>query len=266
MNTAVVVNEVTISETAIANEAQHHPAATPEAAWDEAAEALIVRQVLLQEAHRRGIVPDVRTDDTGRRELAEEAVIRGLLEETVDAESPSEAECRAYFDAHQDKFRSPDLFEASHILFAAPREDAQRYETAVEAAKTAIATLSEAPDMFAQLARQLSDCSSATSGGHLGQIGRGDTVPEFETFLYNLEEGQLCPVPVKTRFGAHVLLVHRRVLGEALPYEAVRERVEAYLAERAWRAAVAKFVAGLVAAAEVRHVAQASRPASSEVA
>lgn len=257
MSTAVLVNDVPITLEAIAAEAQYHPASTPEVAWDEAVEALIVRQVLLQEAHRRRIVPEPGTDAAGRRELVEEATVRGLLEEAVEAESPDEAACRAYFDANPERFRSPDLFEASHILFAAPREDAARYSAAVEAAESTIARLNGAPEKFPELARQYSDCPSATSGGHLGQIGRGDTVPEFETFLYNLDEGQLCPVPVKSPFGAHVLYLHRRILGQPLPYESVRDRIEEYLADRAWRGAVAAFVAELVDAADVRRFAAA---------
>ena len=51
---------------------------------------------------------------------------------------------------------------------------------------------------LAELAQQLSACSSAAQGGNLGQISRGQTVPEFETFLFNLEPGQICPVPVGT--------------------------------------------------------------------
>lgn len=251
MGPSILVNDERIAADEIAAEAQHHPSETPEAAWDAAAEALVVRQVLLQEARKRGIEPDQRTDRLGRRELEEEAMIRQLLEDAVSARSPTEQECRDFFEQHPERFRSPDLFEASHILFAAPREEAEQYSRAVDAAKSAIETLRDAPEQFPRLARELSDCSSASSGGHLGQIGRGDTAPEFETFLYNLEEGQLCPVPVKTPFGAHVLYLHKRILGEPLPYEAVREKIEQYLAERAWRDSLAAFIGRLVNAAEV---------------
>ena len=72
---------------------------------------------------------------------------------------------------------------------------------------------------------ELSACPSAAQGGHLGQISRGQTVPEFETFLYNLEVGQICPVPVKTRFGYHVLRLDRRIEGRQLPFEAVSDRI-----------------------------------------
>lgn len=251
MTTTILVNDVPIAAEAIAAELQHHPADSTEAAWNAAAEALIVREVLLQEARQRGVLPAPRVDGAGRRELEEEATIRALLEVAIDAAAPTEEECRRFFEANPDRFRSPDLFEASHILLAASREDRKRYAEAVATAERIISTLSDAPELLPKLARELSDCSSASSGGHLGQIGRGDTAPEVETFLYNLEEDQLCPVPVKTRFGAHVLYLHKRMLGAALPYEAVGERIERYLAERAWRDALAAFIARLLNAAEI---------------
>ena len=49
---AITVNGVGVSEEAIRLEAQHHPADNPGAALTEAARALVIRELLLQE--RRG--------------------------------------------------------------------------------------------------------------------------------------------------------------------------------------------------------------------
>jgi hypothetical protein len=75
-----------------------------------------------------------------------------------------------------------------------------------------------------------------------GQLSRGDTVPEMETFLFNLEEGQISPVPVRTRYGVHVVRVDKRVPGRALPYEAVAGKVADYLKEASWRRAFRQYV------------------------
>ena len=107
---------------------------------------------------------------------------------------------------------------------------------------------------FAELAQQLSACPSAAQGGNLGQITRGQTVPEFETFLFNLEEGQICPVPVKTRFGYHVLRLDRRIEGRQLPFEAVRDKIADYLHQRVWRQAVSQYLQLLVGQAEIRGI------------
>src|SRR3546814_13223891 len=87
------------------------------------------------------------------------------------------------------------------------------------------------------MARELSDCSSGKEGGNLGQITRGSAVPEFETFLFNLEVGQICPLPIKSRFGFHIARLDHRIEGRQLPVETVKDRIAESLAEQVWRRA-----------------------------
>ena len=89
------------------------------------------------------------------------------------------------------------------------------------------------------LARELSNCPSGQQGGNLGQIGRGDTVPEFEQALFRLGPTGILREVVKTRYGFHIVAVDQRIPGETLPFEAVRERIaerlKASVEERALR-------------------------------
>ena len=188
------INEVTIPPAAILAEAQNHPAETPEAALGAAAEALVVRELLLQEARRQDVGATTQVDDKGRSETEEDALIRDLLARNVTVPEADEVTCRRYYDNNPGRFCSPDLFEAAHILFSAAPSDTEAYEKAVAEAEQVIAVLQKDPGAFAGLARKLSACTSAQNEGRLGQVSRGDTVAEFETFLVNLEEGQLCPV------------------------------------------------------------------------
>ena len=54
----ICVNGVVISREVIAREVQNHPAERPILAWQAAARALVVRELLLQELARLGIVAD----------------------------------------------------------------------------------------------------------------------------------------------------------------------------------------------------------------
>ena len=72
---------------------------------------------------------------------------------------------------------------------------------------------------------EFSNCPSGQHGGNLGQIGRGDTVPEFERALFRLGPTGLLRELVKTRYGFHIVAVDRRIPGATLPFEAVRERI-----------------------------------------
>ncbi len=250
----IKLNGVVLPPHMIAAEAQHHPAKTPAAAFEIAARALIVRTLLLEEAKRRQSPAKPEFAAPGKRETDDEARIRALMEVSVPIVEPDEAACRAFYDADPSRFRSPDLFEASHILFVAHPHDTEAYAAAITRAESMIVELKRAPDRFEALAREQSECDSRANGGRLGQITRGEIVPEFESVLEGLAEAQIAPEPVKSRFGAHILKLGARATGQPLPFDYVRERISLFLAEKAWRKDVARFIDGLVANADIEGV------------
>ncbi|MCA0201929.1 MAG: peptidyl-prolyl cis-trans isomerase [Proteobacteria bacterium] len=251
----IKLNGVVLPPQMIAAEAQHHPAATPADAFAAAARAIIVRTLLLEEANRRRVVPQAEFVAPGKRELDDEARIRALMEAAVPVPEVGENECWTYYAANTTRFRAADLFEASHILFAAHPHDTAAFKTALERAKSTIAELTQAPMRFEAIAREKSDCDSRANGGRLGHILRGELVSEFERVLYALDEGQIAPSPVKTRFGAHIVKLDARALGEILPFEYVHDQIATFLSERSWRQDVARFIEGLVATASIEGVA-----------
>ena len=252
----LLVNGVEISEERIREEMQYHPASSIEDARRQAREALIVRTLLLGQAKRTGIDdPPPLSDATNKLvEAPEEAMIRALIESEVIVPEPDEAECRDYYEKNPKSFMSPDLMQAAHILFAANPNDAEAMADAKERAEGALVQLQEAPNQFPKLAHDLSDCSSAKNGGDLGHITPGSTVPEFETFLFALEPGQICPVPVRTRYGYHIVRLDQRLKGRQLPYESVKAKIRAYLRELRWRDAVRDYIGRLMAAAVIEDI------------
>ncbi len=251
----IKLNGVVLPPQMIAAEAQHHPAGTPADAFAAAARAIIIRTLLLEEADRRTVAAQPEMVAPGKRELDDEARIRALMETAVPISEAGEDECRAYYAANTTRFRGPDLFEASHILFSAHPHDTAGYTEAVQRAEAAIAALKDAPWKFEAIAREKSDCDSRANGGRLGQILRGELVSAFEQVLYTLSEGQIASSPVKTRFGAHVVKLDARALGEILPFDYVRDQIATFLSERSWRQDVARFIQNLVTAAVIEGVA-----------
>ncbi|HXF54407.1 MAG TPA: peptidylprolyl isomerase [Hyphomicrobiaceae bacterium] len=247
----VSVNGVVIAHDAISRETQNHPAPTPLAAWTAAARALVVRELLLQEAQRLGLVASPSTDGAGRREAREEALVRQLVEREVATPDPDEAACRRYYESNKARFRAPDIYEASHILIGARRDEPDAFASARERAFALLSHLQAEPARFAELARAHSDCPSAASGGNLGQITERTTTPEFEQALLRLQPGEMTRAPVETRYGFHIIRLDRHIPGQALPFEAVRERIAQYLEERSRRLAVAQYIARLASRAQI---------------
>ncbi len=246
----IVVNGETVPQAAIAAEAQNQeaPAGKPGVAWRKAAQAMVVRTLLKQEAARRGLVPQPRDLGAGRRETDEEAAIRALLDAELTAAPPDEDSVRAAYDAAPDRFRAPTLYEASHILLAPAGAEAERL------AADTLAELSRRPEAFEQLARARSACGSKEAGGRLGQFSSGDMDPAFEAALETLREGEIAAAPVATRHGLHVVRLDARAPGARLPYEAVRGHIAAALERAAWAREARGFVARLAAEAEIAGV------------
>lgn len=247
----ISVNGVVISADAIRTEAQNHPAGTPAEAFAEAARALVVRELLLQEAVRKEAVSSPQELGGGKSETKEDAAIRALLDSEVAIPSAGPAERRRYYDANRQKFRSETIYEARHILFAAPVSDAAARVRAKADAQAAIAELIKDPSLFASLAMAHSACPSREQGGNLGQLTKGSTVPEFETVLFTLEEGQMSPAPVPTPFGFHVIQLDRIIQGKQLPFEMVKPRIAAWLEASSWSRAMAQYVGILAGKAEI---------------
>jgi peptidyl-prolyl cis-trans isomerase C len=252
---ATVIDGVEIPESLIAQEAQNHPGATAAAARAAAAHALAIRALLLNRALELGLIPEQEFDGQGREETADEALIRQLLDAEVDIARPTVEERRRVYDAHPDRFCAPALYEASHILIEPKGEGPEALDAARAAAQRLADALNSGDRTFAELARDHSDCPSGAQGGSLGQLSRGDLVPEVERVLEGLEPGQTAPEPVRSRFGWHLLRLDRRIDGRRLPFEAVEDRIGLHLESRAWTAAATRYVADLTADARRRGVA-----------
>ena len=243
----VTVNGVAITSADIARETQHHPSPDPDESWALATRALAIRELLTQEAGRLGVVAEPIEDDEGRRETEGEARLRALLEREVVVPRAGEAECRRYYEQNQRRFRSPDLFEAAHILL--PRS----VGTEGLACKL-IAELGHHPELFAEMAALHSVCPSAKQGGNLGQIGPGQTVEEFERALRGMTVGCVHDAPVETRYGVHVVRLDRYIAGRELPFDMVRERIADYLDESVRRRALQQYICILAGRAAVTGV------------
>ncbi|MCC6306813.1 MAG: peptidylprolyl isomerase [Rhodobacteraceae bacterium] len=246
----ITVNGRVIPAAAIAAEAQNHPAPAgkPGLAWRAAARALALRALMLEAARARGLVPAPREIAPGQVETEEEALVRQLVEEAVTPAPVAEAELRANWARAPDRFRAPALYEAAHILIAAP---AGARAAAREAAAAVLAEVLADPRRFGDIARARSDCESRANGGRLGQIAAGDTVPEFEAALAAMGEGEIAPAAIESRFGFHILRLDAKAEGAVLPYEAVAPRLRAAAEKAAWVRAARAFADGLLAGARL---------------
>lgn len=247
------VNGTSIAWSSVSAEAQNHGAKSGKwtDSWRAAARAVIIRELLLQRANALALVAEPQEIEDGKLETDQEALIRQVLEVSVNPLPTDVAKLRAVYDASPEKFRSPPLWEVSHILFAADPVDAEAREAASAASEQAISELLVSPGKFESLAQQHSACQSRLAGGRLGQIGPGDTVAEFEAALRHLGEGEITKRPVATRFGFHVIRLDAAAPGSILPFDSILPRLREAAEKVAWIEASRRFTAELIAEAQI---------------
>jgi peptidyl-prolyl cis-trans isomerase C len=248
----VTVNGETIPQAAIAAEAQNHiaPKDKPGIAWRKAAQALAIRALLLQEARARGLAADPEELSPGRVETEDEALIRALLDEALTITPVTEEAIRAEWARDPGRYRSAPLWDVSHILCACdPRDDAESAMAGARA-QAILARLKGDAKGFTSAARE-SDCGSKAAGGHLGQLGPGDTVPEFEVALRGLSEGDMTPAPVLSRHGWHIIRLNAIAQGQVLPYDTVRPKIAQALEKAAWARTSRDFIEALAKTATI---------------
>jgi peptidyl-prolyl cis-trans isomerase C len=252
---AVIVDGVEIPEALLAQEVQNHPGGSAAEARAAAGHALAIRALLLNRARELGLEAAQELDAAGREETPEEALIRALLDREVEIAQPSGAECRRIYAASPERFQTPVLYEASHILVEARSAGEDGRAAARDIAERMLASLTSRACTFAELARDFSDCPSGATGGSLGQLTRGALAPELETVLLSLQPGQTASQPVASRYGWHVVRLDRLIPGAQLPFEVVEPQIRLHLESRAWTAAATRFVADLAAQARAKGVA-----------
>lgn len=220
----VIVNNHELTDEEVERELDHHrDAPNP---LQRATTAVVLRHALLAEAVQLGIAG-----------ADEEDIIGALLDSVAPTIVPERSECERYYAANPQRFTAGELVEASHILYQVTPNvslDALR-----KRAEKTLAEVLDNPAVFADRARTQSNCPSGELGGNLGQLSRGDTVPEFEKIVFAMPADSIFPRLLESRFGLHIVQVARRVEGKMLPFEHVEAQISSALSatrrDAAWR-------------------------------
>ena len=244
----ISVNGVPVTPEAMALELQYHPAESREEAVYLAARALVIRELLQQRIAELGLAVEIAAGEN-----EEEAATRLLLEREVKVPECDEATCVRYFENNRGRFHSAPLLAVRHILLECAPDDAEARHLAHGQAEVLLQNLNEQPGQFAELALQYSACPSKAQGGSLGQVSKGQTVPELGRQLFTLAPG-LAGKPLESRYGWHVIYVDQRIEGLQLPYEAVAQDIRRELYQRVWQKSVAQYLQTLVGAADIQGI------------
>jgi len=173
-----------------------------------------------------------------------------IKEQVLNAVTVSDTETKTFYDEHQAEMQKPEDVEASHILVRfSPTEPAEKKTAARKKIDEALTRIKAGED-FAAMAKTYSEDNSASAGGTLGAITRGQTVPAFDEAVFKLGVGQVSEV-VETQFGFHIIKVTGKHPAGVAQLAEVKDRIGDFLKQQKSRDAVEKLVGSLRAAAKV---------------
>lgn len=182
-------------------------------------------RVLAATAVKNGVEKDPEFQNQ-LRVIREQLLANRQLTKMIDSIKVTDEELQKLYDSRKSEF---EKVQARHILIAFKGSRAAqpgKKELTEEEAKAKAEALRKqivGGADFAEVAKKESDDTvSGERGGDLGEFGRGQMVPEFETAAFAAKVGEVPPV-VKTEFGYHVIQVQKH---DATPMADVRAELE----------------------------------------
>lgn len=150
--------------------------------------------------------------------LKDNLLISYAGEKVLATVTVSEKEAKEYYGNNKAEFMSPETVNASHILVDTEEKANAIYEE-----------ISSGKKSFEDAAKEYSTCPSNSAGGNLGNFSRGQMVPEFDSAVFEMSEGEITKTPVKTQFGYHLIKLNSKNPAKEMAYEEVSEELKAGL-------------------------------------
>jgi len=142
----------------------------------------------------------------------------------ADSVTVPEEELRRVYRSSPDRFRLPDRVKVRHILLKTMNKSPDEVKQIRAKAEDILKQIKAGAD-FAELAKKYSeDTGTASQGGDLGWIARGQTVKNFENAAFTLKPGQISDV-ISTEYGFHIIQVLEKERARVKPFAEVKDEL-----------------------------------------
>jgi peptidyl-prolyl cis-trans isomerase SurA len=181
-----------------------------------------------------------------RKQLEKSMIVQRVQgEEVLGRISITEAEAKAYFDAHRSEFTTPATMMLREILVAVPLGKGQTFnvgqDESAKARADGLAARAKAGENFEKLVAEASDAASKANGGLIGPISLGDLEPTLRAMFEPLKQGEMTPV-IRTSGGYQVFKVDTLSPATELPWEQAREEIGNKVAQSKQAVEFAKYM------------------------
>ena len=192
-------------------------------------------KMLAAEAMARDLSEEERWQaDYARERALAQVQMNHLIAKGLQADYSSNA--REFYLARPEEFMRPEQVHVQHILVSTASRSREEAEARVA---LVLEQIRAGERSFEELARQYSDDSSVTdNGGDLGFFARGRMIAEFEDAAFAMQKPGELAGPVETNFGFHIIRFVDRRPQEQIPFERVKDKLEADERAKARRALI----------------------------
>jgi peptidyl-prolyl cis-trans isomerase D len=140
----------------------------------------------------------------------------------------SDDQLRNWYSAHMDQFRIPERVHARHILFTTTGKTPDEVNKIKAQAEDVLKQAKAGGDFAALAAKYSQDPGSASKGGDVGWVIRGQMVPNFEKAVFSLKPNEISNL-VTTEYGFHIVQALAHEQAHVKSFEEARPEIVAEL-------------------------------------
>ncbi len=198
-----------------------------------------------QEELEKALAAEGLTLEAYRKQIEKGLQRKKLVGYAVKVETKvGEKEFREFYQKNMDRYRTNETFRPGHILFVIPKGATPGEIREIRKKCQNVSEKIKKGEDFGEMALLYSEDSSNKNRGDLGYFKRGELLPVFEREALRLKVGEVSGV-IRTEFGFHIIKLLDRKGIDPLPFEKVKEKVQADYYESEMEKAFKQYISTL---------------------
>jgi parvulin-like peptidyl-prolyl isomerase len=189
-----------------------------------------------------GIKSDQEFEESLKKSNMSRAEMEGRMRDTIltnklfarelrGREELPDKELRERYDREKERYRLPERAHLREIIVLRPDNPTQ---AAARQHADEIAQQARGGADFALLAKTASEAATKDKGGDLGEVAKGELLPELDKAVFSAPAGQVIG-PIEAKSAWHIIKVEQRLPSEVPAFETLKEKLRKDVSEEAWQ-------------------------------
>jgi len=192
-----------------------------------------IKDAIVRLKQQYGITTDADFEDSLKKSGLTRAEMESRLRDTLVTNKVfaqelrsradlDDKELRERYDRDKERYRLPERAHLREIVVLRPDAPGS-VEAARQKANDLAAQVKSGAD-FATIAKASSEAGTKDKGGDLGDVTRGELLPDLDKAVFNSQAGTIIG-PIETKSGWHILKVESRLPSEVPAFESVKDKL-----------------------------------------